>query len=184
MLMRLSDSAHAANLISTLFMLDFLLVTLESDWRTSTSLCWTWFYIITMIEMKAAWVPSRPYWHHFDHVSVHVHVNWMYFRSEGRKHGLNRTHWRTVDKQGSTVTDHKLFFSTFLSLMVCFTQCSGCRVWTACMKYCILRIEKASLGTLMMTMSIKNGKMYTIMQKGNLHCNLVYCITKLTLCEM
>ncbi len=165
-------------------MLDFLLVTLESDWRTSTSLCWTWFYIITMIEMKAAWVPSRPYWHHFDQVSVHVHVNWMYFRSEGRKHGLNRTHWRTVDKPGSTWLTTNCSFLRFCRwwsvLHSALAVVSELLVWNIA----FLRIEKASLGTLMMTMSIKNGKMYTIMQKGNLHCNLVYCITKLTLCEM
>ncbi len=166
-------SGHAANLISTLFML-------ESDWvfveHDSTSLRWL------------KWKQHGPFqtvltslWSRFRPRSSELNV----FRSEGRKRGLNRTLWRTADKQGSTVTGHKLlFFYIICRWLVCFAQCSGCRVWTACMKYCILRIEKANLGMLMMTMSIKNDKMYTIMQKGNLHCNLVYCITKLTLWEM
>ncbi len=93
-------SGHAANLISTLFML-------ESDWvfveHDSTSLRWL------------KWKQHGPFqtvltslWSRFRPRSSELNV----FRSEGRKCRLNRTLWRTADKQGSTVTGHKLLFST------------------------------------------------------------------------
>ncbi len=93
-------SGHAANLISTLFML-------ESDWvfveHDSTSLRWL------------KWKQHGPFqtvltslWSRFRPRSSELNV----FRSEGRKRGLNRTLWRTADKQGSTVTGHKWLFST------------------------------------------------------------------------
>lgn len=128
MLPRLSDSQ-----VILLFSISLmLLVTLESDWRTSASLCSTWFYIIIVIESRASWFafPDQV------HISVHIHVNWMYFHNKGRKHGLIRTHWRTVNKIGLDGDWLQIFFSTFLSLIGLF-----CTVlWLLCLN-CLFETE-------------------------------------------